>query len=76
MFTYTTGQKGGCTPGKVQMVVNVKKVDISDGRFERFLLLVFASLVDAAGKILFYQKRIIKIMECQAIKLDVYPKCS
>ena len=42
------------------MVVNLKKVDISDGRFERFLLLVFASLVDVEGKIVFYQKRFIK----------------
>ena len=31
------------------------------------MLLVFASLVDVEGKIFFYQKRIIKIKECQAI---------
>ena len=39
----------------------------SGGRFERFLLLVFASLVDVEGKMFFDQKRIIKIKECQAI---------
>ena len=31
------------------------------------VLLVFASLVDVAGKMVFDQKRIIKIKECQAI---------
>ena len=40
---------------------------MSGGRFERFLLLVFASLVDVEGKIFFDPKRIIKIKECQAI---------
>ena len=48
----------------------VNKVDyISGGHFERFLLLVFASLVDVDGKI-FYQK-IVKIKACQAISLKV-----
>ena len=42
------------TPGKVQIDhrrwCNVKKVEYtSGGRFERFLLLVFASLVDVEG---------------------------
>ena len=35
-----------------------KKVDRSGGRFERVLLLVFASLVDVEGKMLFDKKRI------------------
>ena len=47
----------------------------SGGRFERFLLLVFASWVDVEGEMFFDEKRIIKIKECQAISFFFAVEC-